>query len=127
MLLGRRVDVGPRPRALRPDVSGDLHRRRFVERTSAHGEELRVLLTLAVDLRAALGAEIAMQRAPAVRDRGIALQLALGELERLARQHGVDGAAGARDLLAGLAMAGAQLRDGHADRIADRAAKAAPR
>src|SRR2546421_9555062 len=99
MLLRRGVDVRPWPRALRPDVSGDLHRRRFVERAGAHAEELRVLLTLAVDLRAAVGAEIAMQRAPAVRDRGIALQLALGELERLARQHGVDRAAGAGELL----------------------------
>src|SRR5262249_10777853 len=125
MLLCTRVDVGPRPRAPGHDVQADLHRRRIVEGPGAHRQELRVLLALAVNVRATVRAEVAMQRAPAVRDGCVALERALGHLECLARQHHVDRAARAGDLLAALAMAGTQLGDRHADGIADHAAKTA--
>src|SRR5262245_3971233 len=125
MLSRGRVDVVPRPGALRPDVAGDLHARRIVERPGAHGHHLGRLDALAVDRGTAIAAEVAIERAAAVGPGAVALRGAALELERRARYHGVDAAARAGDLLATPAVAGAQLGDGHADGVAYGAAQAA--
>src|SRR5688500_6600092 len=124
-LLARRIDVGPRPGALRPDVGGDLHAGRIVERADAQAAVLRRKLAPAEEGRAAVAAEEAVQRAPAVGSDRIALGRALRNLQGGARNHRVNAARGAGGFLAVAAMAGAQLADRHADGVADRAAEAA--
>ena len=115
----------PRPRASRPDVGADRHVAGVVERAGAHRDHRRVALALAVDRRAAVGAEKAVQRTSAVRFRRVALRRALRDLESIACQRHVDAAAGAGSLLAMRAVAGAQLRHRRIDGVADRAAEAA--
>src|SRR5207253_7832201 len=98
----------------------------IVQRAGAHDEESRVRVALAVDRRAAVGAEMAAQRAAAVRGRVVVFPgCALGDPEARARHDGVDGAGGAGRFLAVRAMASAQRRDGGVDGVADGAAEAA--
>src|SRR5687767_8763048 len=126
MALGRAIDVVPRPRARRPDVPGDLHAARVVERAGAYHDEAGIRIAVAVDRRAALAAEMPAQGAAAVRG-GIvvALSRALRDLEAVGGDHGVDGAAGAGSLLAVYAVAGAQAGHGGVDGVADGTAEAA--
>src|SRR6267378_1891082 len=95
-------------------------------RAGADHDEPRVRVAVAVDRRAAVGAEMAAQRAAAVRG-GIVVAPGrpLGDLEAVARDDGIHAAAAARTPLAVGAMAGAQSGDGGADRVADGAAEAA--
>src|SRR5438874_10394841 len=58
-LHSRRVEVGPGRRALRPDVRGDPQGRRIVERAGPHADHLRQRLAVAIERRAAVGAEVA--------------------------------------------------------------------
>src|SRR6187402_851872 len=124
VLLRGRIDVRPGPRAPGPDVRRDLHAVALVERAGAQHHGLRRLLALAVELRAAVAAEKAVQQAPAVGVRAEALRRALEQGERGARHDRVHGAAGAARLLAVGAVAGAQLGDRLAHGVADRSAKA---
>src|SRR3989449_7337766 len=67
MAFRRAIDVCPGARARGPDVSGDLHAAGIVQHAGAHDEESRIRVALAVDRRAAVGAEVAAQRAAALR------------------------------------------------------------
>src|SRR3954465_14375313 len=126
MALARRIDVRPGARGRGPDVAGDFHAARVVERPRAHHDEAGPRIAMAVDRRAASAAEVAAQRAAALRRRVVVVsRLTLGDLERVFGHDGIDGAAGARRLLAVLAVAGAQACYGRGDRVADGAAKAA--
>src|SRR5947208_1213582 len=126
MAFRRAIDVGPGPRARGPDVSRDPHAAGIVQRAGAHDEESRIRVALAVDRRAAVGAEMAAQRAAAVRGRVVVFPgCALGDPEARARHDGVDGAGGAGRFLAVRAMASAQRRDGGANGVADGSTEAA--
>src|SRR5438309_1086532 len=94
MAFGRAIDVGPGPRARGPDVGGDFHAAGIVERAGANHDEPRVRIAVAVDRRAAVGAEMAAQRTAALRG-GIVVALGrpLGDLEAVAGDYGIDGAA----------------------------------
>src|SRR5438876_5490516 len=126
MAVGRGIDVVPGSRARGPDVGGDFHAAGVVERAGADHHEARVRVPVAVDRRAAVGAEVAAQRAAALRG-GIVVAPGRppGDLETVAGNDGIDGAAAARSPLAVGAMAGAQSGDRGADRVADGAAEAA--
>src|SRR5256885_6756076 len=117
----------PGPRTLGPDVRADLQIGGIVERARAHPEELRRRLAVTVELRAAVAAEVTDERAAAVGFLGIVLRCALAELKAIAWDEGGHGAMGAGRALAIDAVAGAQLGDRRANRIADGAAKAAAR
>src|SRR5438552_12022098 len=120
MAFRRAIDVGPGPRARGPDVSGDLHAAGIVQRAGAHDEESRIRVALAVDRRAAVGAEMAAQRAAAVRGRVVVFPgCALGDPEARARHDGGDGAGGAGRFLAVRAMANAMRRVGGAYSVAE--------
>src|SRR3954468_11954815 len=69
MALARWIDVRPRARGRGPDVAGDFHAARVVERARAHQEEPGPGIARAVDRRAASAAEVAAQRAAALRRR----------------------------------------------------------
>src|SRR5687768_9761771 len=125
MLLRRRVDVRPGPGAVRPDVRGDPHVAGIVQGARAHHHHAGIGFALAVDGRAAVAAEKPEQGAAAVRAGGVALGRSLRDAERVARQDGIDAAAGARALLAMGAVACAQLGDGGGEGISDGAAEAA--
>src|SRR6185369_4159716 len=124
-LAGGRVEVGPGPLAPGPDVRRQLHRRRVIDGARAHHDALRRDLALAVERDAAVAAEIAVQDAAAVGLLSESLWRALRDAEVLRRDQRVDRSAGARDLLAIGAVAGAQFADGGVDAVADGAAEAA--
>src|SRR3989442_15130212 len=98
MAVGRGIDVVPGPLAGGPDVGGDLQAAGIVERAGADHHEPRVRVAVAVDRRAAVGAEMAAQRAAAVRG-GIVVAPGrpLRDLEAFAGDDGIDGAAAARE------------------------------
>src|SRR3989442_6983713 len=126
MAVGRGIDVVPGPLAGGPDVGGDLQAAGIVERAGADHDEPRVRVAVAVDRRAAVGAEVAAQRAAALRG-GIVVALGrpLGDLEAVAGDDGIDGAAAPRSPLAVCAMASAPRGDGGAHGVADGSAEAA--
>src|SRR5580765_5557867 len=123
-LAGGWIDVGPGPLALRPDVRGQLHRRRILDGAGAHHHALRRDLALAVDGRAAVAAEVAVQDAAAVGLLREPLRRALRDAEVLRRHERVDRAARAGDFLAVGAVAGAQFRNLCADAVTNGAAQA---
>src|SRR3954471_2024 len=106
MALARRIDVRPGARGRRPDVAGDLHAARVVERAGAHDHEAGLRIAVAIDGRAAGAAEMAAEGAAALRGGVVVVtRLALGDLETVFRHHRIDGAAGAGRFLAVVAVA----------------------
>src|SRR6185503_10739202 len=125
MALARRIDVVPGAGARGPDVCRDLHPARIIERTGAHHDESGIRVAVAVDRRAAIAAEVAAQRAPALGRAVVVLfGFTLRDAEAVRRYDRVDGAAAAGRFLAVEAMAGTQRGDRRGNRVANRAAEA---
>ena len=115
----------PGPRAVGPDIHHQFHVVRRIQRADLEHQHLRNFRPLAVDGRAAVWAEIAVQDVSALGGVGEQPGFAGGKGHRAGRNHGVMAGAGAGRFLAMSAVTGNDFFDWRADAVADIAAQTA--